>query len=59
VIALTPLGTVAFVLLVDKFYPGVLPAERLNWVTVAAAALVVTGSVVTSLTGQGTVKVQG
>ena len=58
VIALTPLGTVAFVLLVDRFYPGVLPTERLNWVSVTAAGLVVAGSMVTSLTGQGAVKVQ-
>ena len=56
VLALTPLGTVAFVWLVDRVYPGVLPTERLNLVSVTAAALVVVGSVATSLSGQKTVK---
>ena len=54
VLALTPLGTFAFVALVDRVYPHVLPTERLNWVSVTAAGLVVGGSMVTSLTGQGT-----
>ena len=58
VIALTPLGTVAFVSLGDRFYPGILPTERLNWVSLMAAGLVVAGSVVTSLTGQGSVRVR-
>ena len=52
VLALTPVGTVAFVFLVDAFYPGILPTERLNWVSLAAAGLVVAGSVVTSLGGR-------
>lgn len=58
VLALTPLGTVAFVLLAGRFYPGVLPTERLNWVSVAAAGMVVVGSVVTSLAGQESAKVR-
>ena len=58
VLAVTPLGTVAFVWLVDRAYPGVLPAEHLNWVSVMAAGMVVVGSVIASLSGQGTVRVQ-
>ena len=58
VLALTPLGTFAFVALVDRFYPNVLPTERLNWVSLTAAGLVVAGSMVTSLMGQGTVRVR-
>ena len=49
VLALTPLGTFAFVALVDRLYPDVLPTERLNWVSFTAAGLVVAGSMVTSL----------
>ena len=56
VLALTPLGTFAFVAPVDRFYPNVLPTERLNWVSLTAAGLVVVGAMVTSLTGQGTVR---
>jgi len=52
VIAVAPLGTVAFVSLGDRLYPGVLPTERLNWVSLTAAGLVVAGAVVTSLAGQ-------
>ena len=58
VLALTPLGTVVVVWLMDRFHPGVLPTERLNWVSVTAAALVVVGSVVTCLGGQKTVRVR-
>ena len=58
VLALTPLGTFAFVALVDRLYPNVLPTERLNWVSVTAAGLVVAGSMVTSLMGQGTLRVK-
>ena len=56
VLAVTPLGTVALVWLVDWLYPGVLPAERLNWVSVTAAGMVVVGSVAASLAGQDTVR---
>lgn len=58
VLAVTPLGTVACAWLVDRVYPGVLPAERLNWVSLAAAGLVVVGSVATSLSGQAQSRVQ-
>lgn len=53
VLAVTPLGTFAFVGLVERLYPNVLPAERLDWVSVTAAGLVVAGSMVTSLMGRG------
>ena len=53
VLALTPLGTFAFVALVDRLYPDVLPTERLDWVSLTAAGLVVAGSMVTCLTGRG------
>ena len=52
VLALTPLGTFAFAATVDRFYPGVLPAERLGWVSLVGAGLVVVGSILTSLTGR-------
>ena len=58
---LMPLAAVvriAFVALVDRFYPNVLPTERLNWVSLTAAGMVVAGSMVTSLMGQGTVRVR-
>jgi drug/metabolite transporter (DMT)-like permease len=52
VLALTPLATLAFVMSVEWLYPGVLPPEHLDWLSLTGAGLVVTGSLVTSLTGR-------
>ena len=52
VLALTPLGTLVFAATVERFYPGALPSERLGWVSLVGAGLVVVGSVLTSLTGR-------
>ena len=51
VLALTPLGTLAFVWSMAKFYPGLLPAERLDALSLTGAGLVVVGSIAISLTG--------
>ncbi len=56
VLALTPLGTLAFVVSAERFYPGVLPPERLDWLSLTGAALVVAGSLATSLTGRAHAK---
>lgn len=56
VLALTPLGTLAFVMSVERIYPGVLPPEHLDWLSLTGAGLVVAGSLVTSLAGRNHVK---
>ena len=52
VLALTPLGTFAFAASVERFYPGVLPPEHLDGLSLAGAGLAIMGSMVTSLTGR-------
>jgi drug/metabolite transporter (DMT)-like permease len=52
VLAVTPLGTIAFGEIVGRLYPGAVQPERLDWLSLGGAALVVAGSIVTSLTGR-------
>jgi drug/metabolite transporter (DMT)-like permease len=51
VLALTPLGTLAFEAAVERLFEGALPPERLDWTSFVGAGLVVAGSIVTSLSG--------
>ncbi len=56
VLALTPLGTLACVITVERLYPDVLPPEHLDWLSLAGAGLVVAGSLGASLTGRNQAK---
>jgi len=51
VLALTPLGTIAFEKFLERFYPGTTLPERLDGISMAGAALVVAASMATSLAG--------
>jgi len=50
-LALTPLGTIGFGILMERLIPGSVGEERLDWISLAGAGLVVTGSIVASLGG--------
>lgn len=52
VLALTPLGTMAFGGVVSIFFPESVPPERLDVWSLVGASMVVAGSVVTSLAGR-------
>jgi drug/metabolite transporter (DMT)-like permease len=51
VLALTPLGTIAFAEVLEHVYPEAAPTERLDGLSLVGAAVVVAGSMVASLAG--------
>ena len=51
VLAVTPLGTIAFGRLMAAIYPDAVPPERLDGLSLVGAGLVVAGSMATSLAG--------
>ncbi|MBU1187649.1 MAG: DMT family transporter [Gammaproteobacteria bacterium] len=52
IISVTPLGTIAVLTLTAMFKPGLVEAESLSWLSLGAAAIVVCGSMLTSLAGK-------
>lgn len=51
ILALTPLGTLAVAAVVSHWLPQLLAPERLDWISISGASLVVAGSMLTSLAG--------
>jgi drug/metabolite transporter (DMT)-like permease len=52
VLALTPVGTLALEAAIENMVEGALPPERLDWISLSGAGLVVAGSITTSLAGR-------
>jgi drug/metabolite transporter (DMT)-like permease len=50
-LAVTPLGTIGFAQILERIDPETASVERLDWVSLLGASLVVAGSIATSLAG--------